>query len=146
MLLRRIETAPAFSRFFEDILDREMYGNTPKQACYGATIPAVNITEKEDSFTIEMAAPGLAKEDFKISLKENTLTIATEKSEANEQNEKTYTRKEYSYQSFSRSFTLPEKSVDVDSISAKYENGELQITILKKEEAKSKEPKAIEVK
>ena len=110
------------------------------------TIPAVNIKEDEDGFKVEMSAPGLEKDDFKIELNNSLLTISCEKQEENEnvENEK-YSRKEFSYQSFTRSFNLPEM-VENDKIEAKYENGILKVSIPKKEEAKPKPPKFIEIK
>ena len=110
------------------------------------TIPAVNIKEDEDGFKVEMSAPGLEKDDFKIELNNSLLTISCEKQEENEnvENEK-YSRKEFSYQSFTRSFNLPEM-VGNDKIEAKYENGILKVSIPKKEEAKPKPPKFIEIK
>ena len=110
------------------------------------TIPAVNIKEDEDGFKVEMSAPGLEKDDFKIELTNSLLTISCEKQEESEnvENEK-YSRKEFSYQSFTRSFNLPEIAEN-DKIEAKYENGILMVSIPKKEEAKPKPPKFIEIK
>jgi HSP20 family protein len=109
------------------------------------TLPAVNIKENADAFMVEMAAPGMAKEDFKIELNNDLLTISSEKKNEKETKEgETYTRREYSYQSFSRSFTLP-NTVDGEKISAKYENGVLSIEIPKKEEAKPKPAKQISI-
>jgi len=109
-----------------------------------STIPAVNIIDSDDSFRLEMAAPGLNKEDFKISLDNDVMTISTEKkAESSEKNEK-FTRKEYSYSSFLRSFSLPEL-VDVEKISAQYENGIMKVVLPKKEEAKPKSPREVKI-
>ena len=109
------------------------------------SLPAVNILEDEDGFKVEVAVPGMDKKDFKIDLDNDILTISSEKSAENEQNEDNYTRKEYSYQAFTRSFSLPKNIVDGDKIKATYKNGELVISIPKKEEAKPKPAKMIEI-
>lgn len=110
------------------------------------TIPAVNIKETPNAFEVEMAAPGMSKEDFRIELDSNVLTITSEKRSGYEQkdNEK-YSRKEFSYQSFQRTFTLSKEVVDEDKIEAKYQNGVLYLTIPKKEEAKQKPPRRIQI-
>ncbi|MEO0469537.1 MAG: Hsp20/alpha crystallin family protein [Bacteroidota bacterium] len=110
------------------------------------SLPAVNVKEEDEQFHIELAAPGLHKEDFKISLKDNFLHISVEQqSEHEAQAQKGhYTRKEFSYQSFNRSFRLP-KSVNSELIDAKYTNGVLHLALPKKEEAKPQEPRLIEI-
>lgn len=110
------------------------------------TLPAVNIRENENEFTVEVAVPGMNKEDFKINVENNILTISSEKTIENEDSNDRYTRKEFSYQSFERSFNLPKDVVENDKITASYKNGELRITIPKKEEAKPTPPKLIEIK
>ena len=97
-------------------------------------IPAVNITETEKAFAIELAAPGLEKGDFKINVDKNIITISVEKVADSNTEGKLYSKKEFSYTSFSRSFTLPD-TVDYASIDAGYENGILNVAIGKKEEA-----------
>jgi len=99
-------------------------------------LPAVNIAETDNQYEVELAVPGLKKEDFKINLEESVLTISAEnKKEAVEEGKKV-TRKEFSYSSFSRSFTLPEIA-DSDNIQASYTDGVLSITIAKKKEEKA---------
>ncbi len=101
-----------------------------------AKVPAVNIAEDEDKFTIEVATPGLKREDFKINLDNNVLTISAElKTESSEEENKKITRREFNYGSFSRSFTLPD-TADANNISAKYIDGVLYVDLSKKEEAK----------
>lgn len=96
--------------------------------------PPINITEKDNAYLIEMAAPGYSKEDFKIDMEGNLLNISSEKKqEQKEENEKSI-RKEFSYKSFKRSFTVDEK-IDTDNIQAKYENGVLQLELPKRQEA-----------
>lgn len=111
-----------------------------------ATMPAVNITENHNHYNVSLAAPGLKKEDFKIDLDGNMLTISAEKEEKHEEKDEKFNRKEYSYTSFSRSFTLPE-DVKQDAIDARYENGILNIKLNRKEELKKAAvTKRIEVK
>ncbi|HWW37790.1 Hsp20/alpha crystallin family protein [Pedobacter sp.] len=98
-------------------------------------IPGVNILESDADYKIELAAPGLNKEDFQINLKKDTLSVWAEK-KVSEEDKKEYTRREFDYFSFARSFVLPE-SVDGDKISAEYTNGILNITIGKKDESQS---------
>src|SRR5690606_15448514 len=107
------------------------------------TIPAVNIMEKDDSFEIELAAPGLEKKDFKVTVDRGVLTISAEKESRKEQKEENYTRKEFNYSTFSRSFALPETVSDED-IKGNYQNGVLKLPVKKK--APTKQPKkAIEI-
>lgn len=109
------------------------------------TLPSVNIKESDDEFEVELAAPGFVKTDFNIQLSHDTLTISSEKKVKNETDEgQQFARKEFSYQSFSRSFTLP-NSADNDKIKAKYDNGILKISIPKKEESKPMPPKQIAI-
>ena len=112
----------------------------------GTTIPAVNIKETNDSFEVEMAAPGMEKKDFKIELEGNMLSISSEMQERYEnQEDENYSRKEFSYQSFYRTFHLPKEVVNADKIQAKYENGLLRLEIPKREEAKQKPVRLIDI-
>jgi HSP20 family protein len=108
-------------------------------------VPAVNITENKDSYNVSLAAPGLKKDDFNIAVDGNMLTISSEKEENKEETDKKFTRKEYSYSSFSRSFTLPEE-INKEHIEAKYEDGVLNISLPRKEEAKKPTAKMVAVK
>ena len=108
-------------------------------------VPAVNITEQKNDYVVSLAAPGLKKEDFKIDVDGNMLTISSEKEESKEEKEKKFTRKEYNYSSFSRSFSLPDE-VNKEKIEATYENGVLKISLPRKEEAKISSAKHIAVK
>ena len=100
-----------------------------------ATLPAVNVTEDKDNYIVSLAAPGLTKEDFNVDIEGNMLTISSEKEERKEEKDEKFTRREYSYSSFSRSFNLPE-DVRQEAIDAKYENGILSIRLPRKEENK----------
>jgi HSP20 family protein len=108
-------------------------------------VPSVNITEHKDEYVVALAAPGLKKEDFKIDVEANMLTVSCEKEENKEEKDKKFTRKEYNYTSFSRSFTLPEE-VNREKIEAKYEDGVLKIALPRKDEAKKITAKQIAVK
>ena len=101
----------------------------------GAVVPAVNIAETENEFEVELAVPGLNKEDFKINLDKNVLSVSAEKKTETTDETKKFSKREYNYSSFTRSFTLPE-TADASKIEADYVNGILKLTIAKKEEAK----------
>jgi len=130
-----------FPSVWEDFFNNDVF-DLPAMASRGTTVPAVNINETDKEFELELAAPGLKKNDFKVNIDRNVLTVSTEKEEKKEEKEKNFTRKEFSYQSFSRSFTLPE-SVNQDKIDAKYNDGVLKLVLPKKDEVipKSKEIK-----
>ena len=110
------------------------------------SIPAVNIKETGDAFEVEMAAPGMTKSDFKVELDNNLLTISSEKKVSNEEKDgDRYTRREFSFQSFQRSFQLPKDVVDADKIEAKYNDGLLRLVKPKKEEVKKRPPRTIQI-
>jgi HSP20 family protein len=109
------------------------------------TIPPVNVVEKNDSYVISLAVPGFKKQDLKIDLDGNMLTVSSEKEESKEETGKKFTRNEYNFYSFSRTFTIPE-DVKPDSIDANYEDGELKIKMLRKENHQNGNHKAIPVK
>lgn len=98
-------------------------------------IPAVNVIENKENFQLDIAVPGMNKEDFKLNVTDNVLSISSKKENSKEEKTDNYTRKEFSYSSFERSFTLP-KNVNSDDIKASYENGILKINIPKKEKIK----------
>lgn len=110
----------------------------------GGLMPAVNVKENPSDYEIEMAAPGRSKKDFNISISEGVLSISSEKEESKEEEEKNYTRKEFSYHSFKRSFSLP-KGIDEENIKANYKEGVLIIKVAKKKEAKPAVKKEIKV-
>jgi len=101
------------------------------------SMPAVNVSEGEKKYEIELAAPGMKKDDFKVKVENGILTISAEHKEEKEEKKKNYTRQEYSYNSFSRSFTLPE-NVKEDDITAHYADGVLKLDVTKKVAATSK--------
>jgi len=145
-LIKRENYSPSWPGFFNDFLNRDWYDwSNQNFSLTNTTIPSVNIKENENEFEVEMAAPGMTKDDFRIELNNSVLTISSEKQSSNQSKEReNVTRREFSYQSFSRSFTLP-VIVETDKITAKYENGLLRVNIPKKEEAKPKPLKQIKV-
>lgn len=108
------------------------------------SIPAVNVKETNESFELEMAAPGLKKEDFKLNLHNDMLEVTSEMQNEKTENEENFTRREFNFNSFKRSFTIPE-TVDASKISAQYANGILKIQLPKKPEAKVVGPKEIKI-
>ncbi len=110
----------------------------------GITVPKVNIKETADAYWVEMAVPGMKKSDFQIDLDNQQLSISTEVKQEEEDKEDNYTRREFSYASFRRSFTLPD-SIDDDKIKATYNDGILNIHLPKKEEARQKPARTIKI-
>jgi len=102
---------------------------------FGSKVPAANVKENESEFTIDLAAPGMKRDDFHINIENGVLSISSEAKEESEEKSDNYTRREFSYSSFSRSFRLPE-TINEDKVSAKYDNGVLIIHLPKKEESK----------
>jgi len=133
-----------YPSLFDHFLNNDLF-NWSNRNYSDTTLPSVNIKEDSEGYEVEVAAPGFGKEDFKIELNNNVLTISSEKQEDNETKEgQSFTRREFSYQSFNRSFALP-TTVESDKITAKYNNGILKISIPKKEEVKPKPLKLIEI-
>lgn len=128
---RTRNTAPYFNNVFDSLFSDALNKN------YGINkMPHVNILETDNDYKIELAAPGLNKEDFKIELKKDQLSVWAERKAAQTDEQRNYSRKEFEYLSFARSFVLPE-GIDADKIGAEYINGILNITIAKKEPAKN---------
>ncbi len=137
-LIKRNENYPIWSNLFNDFFNQDWNDwSTRNFSQTNTTLPSVNIKEEADKFTVEMAAPGLTKSDFKIEIKHGVLSISSEKKNESETKEGLYSRKEFSYESFCRSFSLP-TSVESEKVSAKYDNGILKIEIPKRDEAKIK--------
>ena len=110
----------------------------------GRSLPAVNIKENDKNYEVEVAVPGFDKKDFTITVENGLLTVSAEKREEKEKKDDNYTRREFGYTSFSRSFTLPQ-NIREEDVNAKYADGILRLTIPKKEEAGGKTKKAITV-
>lgn len=111
---------------------------------FNTDVPAVNIKENEKDFELELAMPGMKKDDFNVEVDDGVLTISSEVNNEDETKEENYTRREFSYASFRRSFTLPE-TVDEDNINATYVDGILRLTLPKKEEALPKPKRMIDI-
>ncbi|SES30901.1 Hsp20/alpha crystallin family protein [Pedobacter rhizosphaerae] len=121
---------PGFNDIFESVLGDTFFTERRMNS-----VPAVNISESSEAYQIELAAPGLKKEDFKVSIERDMLTISTQHQEQTAEG-KTYNRKEFSFSAFTRAFTLPE-SADTEKIRASYNQGILKLELPKKEEAKA---------
>jgi HSP20 family protein len=137
-------TLNSFNSLFNDFFTRDPF-DWNDTSVTNTTIPRVNILETDDNFRVEMAAPGMRKKDFRIELNNNVLLISSEyKHEEDLPEGHRYSRREFSYQSFRRTFHLPD-TVDNDNIKAHYENGILRLNIPKKDEAKRKPSRVIEI-
>lgn len=134
---RNTNTVPYFNNVFDSLFSDAVNKN------YGVSkMPQVNILETASGYKIELAAPGLNKEDFKIELKKDNLVIKAEKKVEQTEEQKNYSRKEFEYYAFERSFVLPEVA-DKEKINAEYVNGILNITIGKKEQAKDEQKEIV---
>ncbi|MEW7292700.1 Hsp20/alpha crystallin family protein [Aquimarina sp. 2304DJ70-9] len=141
-LVKRTDRLPFL---FDDFFTTDWLGGTTNENKIGFSTPAVNVQETDDSFVIELAAPGFAKEDFNVQLDNDVLTISSEvKSEKESEEKGKYTRKEFNYSTFKRSFNLPD-TVDGTRIEASYDNGLLLVALPKKEEAKVQPKRLIEI-
>lgn len=127
---RRSQFSPAFGDLFETVFNDSLVSDRMM-----SKVPAVNISESKDHYCIDLAAPGLKKEDFKIELDKNILTVSVEHKAEEKTEGKLYSKREFSYKSFSRAFALPE-SADDSAIEAEYTDGVLAIHVAKKEQTK----------
>jgi HSP20 family protein len=136
------DESPVFPSLLENFFGGDFPGFMRPAFMQGQ--PAVNILENKDNFEIEVAVPGMDKNDFKLNVNQNLLSISCEKEQKNEESNDRYTRREFGYASFERSFSLPE-SVNAEKIEAKYKDGILKINVPKKEEAKEKPAREIKI-
>jgi HSP20 family protein len=144
-LVKAKPTSTMMPSFFSDFFDTSRLFNTNWfENEFSQWMPSVNILEDGQRFRIELAAPGFTRNDFKVNLDGDILTISAEKKEEHKEKDSRFTRKEFTYNSFSRSFTLPQ-SVDPQKIDAKYEEGILKFSLPKKEEAKKLPAKEIKI-
>ncbi|WP_343485747.1 Hsp20/alpha crystallin family protein [Allomuricauda sp. d1] len=130
-----------FPSLMNDFFKPDWFGGMDN---FDSNLPAVNIKENEKDFKLELAIPGFKKDDFNVEVDNNVLTISSELKSEDETKEENYTRREFSYSSFKRAFTLPE-TVDEDNINANYEDGILTLKLPKKEEALPKPKRMIEI-
>jgi len=137
---RKHQNNQFFNQLFNDVLNINI--NDIMGSDFAHTSPAVNIFEETDGYSMEIAAPGIAKEDFSINIEKNVITISSEKKE--EETERKVKRREFNFGKFKRQFTLPE-TVDTQAITAKHENGVLILSLPKKEEAKDDAPRKVNI-
>lgn len=130
-----------FPSLMNEIFKPDWFGGLEN---YGSNVPAVNIKENEENYELELAVPGRNKEDFNVEVDNNVMTITGETKSEDNVTEENYTRREFSFSSFKRSFTLPE-TIDEDKIKASYVDGVLKFTLPKKEEALPKPKRLIEI-
>jgi HSP20 family protein len=135
---------PSVSNWIDDLFFNEFPSLRSSNFNHGMSLPKVNIKEMADKYEVEMAVPGMKKEDFKVDLDNHVLSISTEKEEKREEENENYTRREFEYSSFKRTFTLPE-TVDESKIKAAYKDGILAIELPKIEEAKQKPARTIKI-
>jgi len=135
-------TRRSFRPFYmPNIFDEDLFAGLSNRP---ASMPAVNIKEDEKKYSLELAIPGINKNDLKIDMKEDVITISSEMKKESEENSDGYKRKEFSYSAFSRSFYVPE-NVNKEKIEASYKDGVLSVTLPKEDEQKSKISKTIEI-
>jgi HSP20 family protein len=150
-LVKKSGIAPLMNNFFDDFMSKDILDwngwNERNFSALGSNLPSVNLKETDKKIEVELAAPGLKKEDFKVEIDNNMLTISSEKKEEKEENRKedNYYRKEFNYQSFCRSFNLPDYA-DENNIKANYQDGILHVDIAKKETAPKSTSKSITIK
>ena len=130
-----------FPSLWNDVMTPDWFGGVDR---FNPTLPAVNIREEEKEFILELAVPGMKKEDFNIEVDDSVLTISMERKDEREESDSGYTRREFKYASFKRAFTLPE-TVEEEAIEAKYQDGILHFSLPKKKEALPKPKRLIEV-
>ncbi len=144
MLAKRSENyfPSIFDRFFNsDLMD----WNLSNFSSTNTSLPAVNVKETDNEFIIDVAVPGMNKNDFNINFQNNVLTVSSEKKDEKQDKNENYSRREFSYQSFQRSFTVSENAIDSEKINAKYHEGILHITLPKREEVKPKPLREIKI-
>jgi len=137
-------SSPILPSWFDDILGKSFGNEFMSNFNTGITLPAVNVLDSDNEFVVEMAVPGLKKSDFDINIDNHILSIGVEKETKNEENSENYTRREFGYSSFKRTFAIPE-SVNVDKISASYTDGIMKVLLPKRDEAKKKPLRNIKI-
>jgi HSP20 family protein len=141
-LIKRSDRPLLGGSLLSDFFDDDKFFNSPWLS--GQNIPAVNVKESDKNFEIELAAPGYNKNDFRVSMEEGVLTISAEREQQDEKNMDKYTRREFGYTSFTRSFNLP-KNVDENDVKASFENGVLKLLINKKNTEPPNPKKSIQI-
>ncbi len=147
-LVKRNSSFPTANTLFDDFFSKDVFDWSDKNfATIGSNLPSVNLKETDNKLEVDLAAPGMKKEDFKVEIDNNMLMISSERKEEKEETRKkdNYVRKEFNYQSFCRTFTLPEY-IDESKVEASYKDGILHIDIAKKENGKKKAHQTIAIK
>lgn len=136
------ENGQSFGRIFDELFNKSISDIVGTD--YTHETPSVNILETDTAFEIELAAPGLTKEDFKVSIEQKHLIVSADIKSENSETVRSFNRKEYDFHKFSRKFTLPE-TVDKETVKAKYDLGILKVTVDKTPEAKNNGPRSINI-
>lgn len=144
MSLIKFNSRPSVFDPFDALFNDFFEGESLPRRMRGSQVPSVNIKETDKSFDVELAVPGMKKDDFEIEVNEDLLTIRSEKKTENEEENERFTKREFNYSSFVRSFRLPE-NVNGDDIKAKYKEGILRLEIPKLEEAESSKVRKISI-
>ncbi|HXH18127.1 MAG TPA: Hsp20/alpha crystallin family protein [Chitinophagales bacterium] len=143
-LVKYGQSMPSLTSWIDDFFSTNLLPSFGLTGRLGWNMPAVNVRETHDNYELEVAAPGYSKKDFNVAVDNGLLTISAEKEGKEEERNDSYTRREFAYRSFSRTFTLPDGVKD-DDIKANYEDGILHVVIPKTEEAKGKAPRTIKI-
>lgn len=147
MTLLKVKRNSEMPAVFNNVIDN-FFGNEFLPSIFGNdwanTIPATNVVETKDNYRLEVAAPGMNKDDFKLNVEKDLLTISAEKQNESKEETEKFTRREFNHSKFTRTFTLPE-TIDAEKISAQYVDGLLKVTLPKKEEVKEKGAKEIKI-
>jgi HSP20 family protein len=141
---KNVATLPSLSSWVDNFFDNEFGSGFLANFNKGITLPAVNIIETAEAYALEIAVPGMKKSDFTIDIDNKVLSISSSKKDTHEESNANYTRREFGYSSFKRTFTLPD-TVEEENVSATYEDGILKVYLPKREEAKQKPPKRIDI-
>ncbi len=141
MLQLRNSSVPSM---MDEFFNNDFFDNFVGFSKVKSTVPTVNVIEEKDKYRLEMSAPGFEKDQFKIDVNDDVLTISAEMKEENEEKNKKFLRREFSYSSFSRSFILPD-SVNAEKIKAEHKKGMLHVILPKKEQDKEKKPYTIKI-
>ena len=140
----RFQDFPTWSSWIDTMFSNELPALMMSNFNTGMTLPKVNIRETTDAYFVDMAVPGMNKEDFLVDLDDSILSISSEKTQEHQESKDNFTRREYGYASFKRTFTLPE-SIEENKIKATYQEGILTVHLPKKEEAKQKPARTITI-
>jgi HSP20 family protein len=136
----------SMNNFFDDFITKDLFDWTDRNfAALGSNLPSVNLKETDTKIEVELAAPGMKREDFKVEIDNDILMISSEKEEEKEEKKDNYLRREFNYQSFSRTFSLPD-TIDENKIEATYKDGILHVVVAKKEGMKKRTLKTIPIK